>query len=224
MLANLRNRYRQLENEITERTIEKTALSKAIQTLSAVCGEPANIDILGRPTATDPAKAMTESWLRYMPFADAIRTALRIISPLAFTTSELREMLVRAGYPIETKPDFMIALNVALKRLHDSEEVEIVSKDMRKAYRWAFKNELQPPPPLGDSPLIDWEGIVKQTDKSQDELADDHPVRKLAVKMRLPGEPIRNDLPKTPGEAKERMKKFAHGRTVPPPPGLEEEK
>jgi hypothetical protein len=215
ILGHLRNRYRQLDSEITERLAEKTALSKAIHTLSAVCGEPPNIDVMGQPSVPDPGKLMAESWLKFMPFVDAIRTALRMISPLAFTTSELKELLTRAGYPVHTKNDFMVALNVALKRFHDQEEVEIASKDGRKAYRWAYKNEMSPPP--GYQPLIDWEALVSEADKSQDEIADDHPMRRLMA-------PVRNDLPKTPAEAKERMQKFARPRTVQPPPGFKEEK
>jgi hypothetical protein len=214
MLGNLRNRYRQLDAEITERTVEKTAISKAIHTLSALCGEAPNIDVMGQPSVPDTGKLMAESWLKYMPFVDAIRTALRMISPLAFTTSELKELLTRAGYPVQTKSDFMVALNVALKRFHEQDEVEIAIKDGRKAYRWAYKNEMSPPP--GYKPLIDWEALVSQADKSQDELAD-----------HLNNFLVRNDLPKTPAEAKARMqqvRKFAHARTVPPPPGLKEEK
>ncbi len=222
MLGNLRNRYRQLDSEITERLAEKNGLSKAIHTLSAVCGEPPNIDVMGQPSVPDPGKLMAEEWLKYMPFVDAIRTALRMISPDAFTTSELKELLTRVGYPVHTKSDFMVALNVALTRFHDQEEVEVVSKDGRKAYRWAYKREMRPVP--GSKPMIDWEALVSQADKSQDELAEDHPVRSLANNMRLPRGMVRNDLPKNAGEAKERMKRFAHARTVAPPPGFEEEK
>lgn len=111
---------------------------------------------------------MAESWLRYMPFVDAIRTALRIIHPSAFTTSELKELLRRAGYPIEAKTDFMVALNVALRRFHDAGEVEIVNKKGRKAYKWAFKNEMTPPPGYVGSPNIDWEALVHGSDTSEE--------------------------------------------------------
>jgi hypothetical protein len=144
-------------------------LVRTIQGLSALCGEAPDIVPLEETMEADAGRLMTESWLRYMPFVDAIRAALRIIYPSAFTTSELREFLRRAGYPIETKTDFMVALNVALRRFHDAGEVEIVGKEGRKAYKWAFKNEMTPPPGNPGSPNIDWEMLVRRTDTSEEQ-------------------------------------------------------
>jgi hypothetical protein len=156
-LDRLRGRYEELSISRREIDEESAGLAKTIEALAALCGEESDIDEL-QPTSLSAGRLMAESWLKYMPFADAVRTALRIIAPLAFTTSELKEFLTRAGYPVHTKSDFMVALNVALKRLHDSEEVEITSKYDRKAYKWAFKNEMTPPP--GYKPIVNWEKLV----------------------------------------------------------------
>jgi hypothetical protein len=156
-LDRLRIRYEELSIARREIDGELEGLAKTIEALAALCGEASSMNAL-QPTPLTAGRLMAESWLKYMPFADAVRTALRIIAPVAFTTSELKEFLTRAGYPVHTKSDFMVALNVALKRLHDSEEVEITSKDDRKAYRWAFKYEMSPPP--GYKPFINWEKLV----------------------------------------------------------------
>lgn len=158
-LDELRERYNDIFNKRRVMKRELYNLAKTIEGLAALCGEESNIPKPGERVDTEAAKLMAESWLKFMPFADAVRTALRIVAPVAFTTSELRGFLSRAGYPIDAKTDPMVSLNVALKRLHDSEEVEIVDKDGRKAYRWGYKNEMTPTP--NERPKIDWEGLLR---------------------------------------------------------------
>src|SRR5262249_3023484 len=106
----------------------------------------------------EAAKLMAASWLKFVPFADAVRIALRMVAPFPITALELRGLLSRAGYPINQKTDPMVSLNVALTRLRDSEEVEIAEKEGRKAYRWAFRNELRP---SSSAAQIDWEALVR---------------------------------------------------------------
>jgi hypothetical protein len=175
-LDQLRQRYRDLYVQRRALKAEMISLIKTIEGLSVLCNETPGIVPPEEILEGDAAKRMAKSWLQYMPFVDAIRTALRIIYPTAFTTSELRELLKRAGYPIESKSDPMVALNVALKRFFDAGEVEIVTKGQwRKAYRWAFKNEMAPPP----SPLetINWEAVVRDADRSGDDISEEHPLR-----------------------------------------------
>lgn len=182
-LQALRERYRAILQRRREMQSELHNLAKSIEGLAALCGEKPDIpkaeDALGAEVAT----LMAESWLKYMPFADAIRTALRIVAPVAFTTSELRGFLSRAGYPIEAKTDPMVALNVALKRLHDSEEVEVVDKDGRKAYRWAYKYEMTPTP--DEKPRIDWEARLRTANQFGYTIAELDP---LAADRNLIGE------------------------------------
>ncbi len=158
-LDDLRGRYNDIFQQWHLMKKDLTNLAKSIEGLAALCGEEPNIPKPGDRVNSETAKLMAEYWLKYMPFADAVRTALRIVAPVAFTTSELRGFLFRAGYPIEAKTDPMVSLNVALKRLHDSEEVEIVDKDGRKAYKWAYKNEMTPTP--DEKPTIDWEAFLR---------------------------------------------------------------
>jgi hypothetical protein len=172
-LESLRRRYSSLRDQRRAVTAEMIGLIRTIQGLAALCGEAPSVAPLEETMEADAGRLMAESWLRYMPFVDAIRTALRIIYPTAFTTSELREFLRRAGYPIDTKTDIMIALNVSLRRFHEGGEVEIVSKDGRKAYKWAFKNEMSPPPGYPGSQNIDWEALVRGINTSNDEISDD---------------------------------------------------
>lgn len=166
-LERLRDRYNSLRDQRRAVTTEMIGLTGTIQALAAMCGEAANVVPLEETMEADAGRLVTKSWLRYMPFVDAVRTALRIIYPSAFTTSELKELLRRAGYPIETKTDFMVALNVALRRFYDSGEVEIVGKDGRKAYKWAFKHELSPTPGYPGAPSVDWEAFVRSADTSE---------------------------------------------------------
>jgi hypothetical protein len=196
-LGTLRLRYKELLISQRKTRDEIKGLAKTIVALSALCGEEPSIDRPEEELAPDAGKLMTESWLKYMPFVDAVRTALRMVAPTAFTTSELRELLVRAGYPVHTKTDFMVALNVALKRFRDSEEVEIASKDGRKAYKWAFKNEMSLPPEY--ETRIDWEALVREADRTQDEFADDHPLREICKS------------PLTAGEARRRAREIFEG-------------
>jgi hypothetical protein len=74
---------------------------------------------------------------------------------------------------MHTKTDPMVSLNVALRRLLESSEVEIVDKDTRKAYRWAFKNEMTPPPSL--RPTRDWEALLRTANEFGYELARFYP-------------------------------------------------
>lgn len=158
-LNELQERYRSLFQRRREMKSELYNLAKSIEGLAALCGEEPNIPKLTDTDATEVAGLLAESWLKHMPFADAVRTALRIVAPIAFTTSEIRGFLSRAGYPIDLKTDPMVSLNVALKRLHDSEEVEVVDKEGRKAYRWAYKYEMAPLP--DEKPRIDWEAFLR---------------------------------------------------------------
>lgn len=158
-LDDLRARYNDIFQQRCVMKRELSNLAKSIEGLAALCGEEPNIPKPGQRVDLEAAKLMAESWLKFMPFADAVRTALRIVAPVAFTTSELRGFLSRAGYPIDAKTDPMVSLNVALKRLHDSEEVEIVPKEGRKAYKWAYKNEMTPTP--DEKPRIDWEALLR---------------------------------------------------------------
>lgn len=152
MLATLRARYTEIIANIELEKEELASLQTTIEALSALCSEAPNIRQLDEVPAA--GRILMESWLKHMPFADAIRTGLRIVAPSAFTTSELKELLARAGYPIHLRTEPMVALNVALKRMLEAGEVEVVDKDGRNAYMWAFKNELPPPP--GSKPNIDW--------------------------------------------------------------------
>jgi hypothetical protein len=166
-LERLRDRYNSLRDNRRAVTAEMIGLTRTIQALAALCGEVPSVVPLDEVLEADAGRLITELWLRYMPFVDAIRTALRIIYPSAFTTSELKEFLRRAGYPMETKTDFMVALNVALRRFYDSGEVEIADKDGRKAYKWAFKNEMAPPPGYASFPSVDWEAFVRRADATE---------------------------------------------------------
>ncbi len=182
-LEQLRSRYNDLRDKREAMKAEMVSLIKTIEGLASLCGEPPNIVPPIEVMETDAGRLLAESWLKYMPFVDAIRTALRIIYPTAFTTSELRELLKRVGYPIDGKSEPMVALNVALKRFHDAGEVEIVSKDLRKAYKWAFKNELSPPPGYRAG-NIDWGAIVRGADGTGDDLSEDHPLNRLRARIK----------------------------------------
>jgi len=173
-LEQLRRRYGELRDQRRKITAEMIRLIKIIQELAALCGEPAEVLPPEQQLETDASRLLAESWLRYMPFVDAIRTALRIVYPNAFTTSELRELLKRSGYAIESKSDPIVALNVALNRFVDAGEVEITTKDeWRKGYRWAFKNELTPPPSAPWEPKIDWKALVHDADETSNKRASD---------------------------------------------------
>jgi len=174
-LDQLRQRYQDLREQRRALKTEMIGLIKTIEGLSALCGEAPGIVPPEEEMAAKATTMMAESWLKYMPFVDAIRTALRMVYPNAFTTSELRELLKRAGYPIEAKTDPMVALNVALKRFVDAGEAEVTTKGQwRKAYKWAFKNEMTPPPVLE---TIDWEALVQEADRTADEISEQHPLR-----------------------------------------------
>src|SRR6267154_6631618 len=97
-LDNLRLRYKELCLVYRKTGEELDGLVKTIEALSALCGEYPNIDRTEEAIAADAGRLMAQSWLRHMPFTDAIRTALRTVAPIPFTTSELRELLTRAGY------------------------------------------------------------------------------------------------------------------------------
>lgn len=172
-LDELRERYNDIFHKRRAMKKELYNLAKSIEGLAALCGEEPNIPKPGERFDTEAAKLMNESWLKHMPFADAVRTALRIVAPVAFTPPELREFLSRAGYPIYAKTDPMVSLNVALKRLHDSEEVEIIDKDGRKAYRWAYKNEMTPTP--DEKPKIDWEAFLRTANQFGYAIAELYP-------------------------------------------------
>ena len=142
-LSTFRERFNSLYEDRQNITKELISLARTIQELATLCGEEPDIPSLGADTS--PNWILINAWLGCMPFAEAIRTALRIIYPTAFTTPELREFLARVGYPLENRTDPMISLNVALKRMADAGEVVVVPKDgVRKAYQWAFKNEHPP--------------------------------------------------------------------------------
>ena len=178
-LEQLRRRFNQLRDQRHAMKDEMVGLIKTIEGLAALCGEAPNIVPPIEVMEADAGKLMAESWLKYMPFVDALRTALRLIYPNAFTTSEIRELLRRVGYPIDEKSDPMVSLNVSLKRLREGGEVEAVSKNMRKAYKWAFKNELTPPPGYIVAQKVDWGALVREADGKGDEVADDHPLNRL---------------------------------------------
>jgi len=158
-LDDLRERYMSVFQQWRQTEGDLRNLAKSIEGLAALCGEEPNIIRPGEIFDVGVSSAMAELWLKAMPFADAVRTALRIVAPVGFTPSELRGFLARAGYPINAKTDPMVSLNVALKRLHDSEEVETIEKEGRKVYRWAHKNELAPLP--DDKPKVDWESFLR---------------------------------------------------------------
>ena len=142
-LNSLRERFDHLYEQRQASSKELVSLAKTIQELATLCGEDPDLPSLG--VDISPEWILIRAWLSCMPFADAIRTALRIIHPTAFTTPELRGFLLRAGYPLETRTDPIISLNVALKRMVDAGEVLVVPKEgSRKAYQWAFKNERLP--------------------------------------------------------------------------------
>src|SRR5262249_45366041 len=155
-LDELRRRYAEVFRQRRAMTQELSDLAKTIEGLAALCGEKPGIP---RPEdEAEAAKLMAASWLKFVPFADAVRIALRMVAPFPITALELRGLLSRAGYPINQKTDPMVSLNVALTRLRDSEEVEIAEKEGRKAYRWAFRNELRP---SSSAAQIDWEALVR---------------------------------------------------------------
>ncbi|HTC95966.1 MAG TPA: hypothetical protein VK699_21165 [Terriglobales bacterium] len=159
-LDELRERYVEVWDERHQLTKEMIGLSKSIEGLSALCGEDPEIPPIDSPDEFDLVRAMAAAWLKHMAFADACRTALRIVYPTALTPSDVRGMLTLAGYPLERRTDPMVAINVCLKRLVDSEEAEVVSlPNGRKAYRWAFKNEM---PPLPNASTVDWEKLIGQ--------------------------------------------------------------
>jgi hypothetical protein len=141
-LDNLRERYLDVLAERNAMTIELAGLARSIEGLAALCGEEPTVPSAD-PHDTNLTKAMAEAWLKYMGFADACRTALKIVAPSALTTSDIREMLTRAGYPIERRTDPMVSINVCMHRLVKAEEVEpVVLENGHKAFRWAFRNEL----------------------------------------------------------------------------------
>jgi hypothetical protein len=148
MLDNLRSRYLDILHRRDGLNRELTFVAKSIEGLSALCGEESGI-----PDPEIPAELTNEvakSWIKHMGFADACRSMLRI-APSGLTPPEIRDALEMVGFPIELRTNIMVSINVLMTRLVESEEVEAITReDGRKVYRWLWKGELSPTPPLLD--------------------------------------------------------------------------
>jgi hypothetical protein len=148
VLDDLRSRYLDILHRRDRLNRELTFLAKSIEGLSALCGEESGI-----PDPEIPGELTNEvakSWIKLMGFADACRSMLRI-APSGLTPPEIRNALEMVGFPIEHRTNIMVSINVLMTRLVESEEVEpITREDGKKAYRWLWKGELSPTPPMLD--------------------------------------------------------------------------
>jgi hypothetical protein len=117
---------------------EFATLTKTIEGLEALCASDSE-EAFHAPANLKETLKVAEQWIKHMPFADAVRTALKVsLSPL--TPVEVRKMLESAGFPIHQRTDPMVGINVCLKRLVNADEVEMVNYEGRKAYRWIWKH------------------------------------------------------------------------------------
>jgi hypothetical protein len=117
---------------------EFATLNRTIDGFTALCS-PENDKPPQSPANLEETLAFAESWIRHMPFAEAVRTALKVSSsPLAPT--DVRELLIGAGFPLLERSAPMISINVCLKRLVESDEAEVVETGGKKKYSWIWEN------------------------------------------------------------------------------------
>jgi hypothetical protein len=117
---------------------EFATLNRTIDGLTALCS-PENEKPPQSPASLEETLAFAESWIRHMPFAEAVRTALKV-SSLPLTPTDVRDLLVGAGFPLFERSNPMISINVCLKRLVESEEAEPGETGGKRTYRWIWEN------------------------------------------------------------------------------------
>jgi hypothetical protein len=117
---------------------EFATLNRTIDGFTALCS-PENDNPIESRANLEETLAFAESWIRHMPFAEAVRTALKVSSQ-PVTPTDVRDILIGANFPLFERSAPMISINVCLKRLVDSEEVELTEIDGKKRYRWIWEH------------------------------------------------------------------------------------